>query len=457
MTAWAATVAHACGLPIRRLGPCGGRLVVATILGLPPAALADSGGPDAFGYTFLDSDSGGPQGDYEVGQFAERLSISDDGSVAVNFEPGFHFPFYGADFSSITVHNNGGLTFSGSGDLSYEHSCPVSGLGRPTILAWWGDLAASVDGIPGVYVSTAGPVGGRYVLIEWYQMVPYDHIDAVTFEVKLFSADGRVELHYDDVDTSPDGSDNGAQAAVGIGSSTATLAYSCDLPSLRPDFAITFYPPTCDDWDGDGSCPPDDCDDQNADIGPGEDEVCDGVDTDCDHSLPPDELDTDDDGFALCQDDCDDEDAERTPADADGDGFSSCVGDCADDEQELTPEDFDGDGHSSCEGDCDDNDAEIGIEDLDGDGQTSCSGDCDDRQPGAHSDAAETCNGEDDDCDGPFDEGLNCGDDDDSSSLPPGHEIAYGCIVGCESAPGGSFVASWAFAALLRRRARRPV
>jgi hypothetical protein len=78
-----------------------------------------------------------------------------------------------------------------------------------------------------------------------------------------------------------------------------------------------------DDADGDGvdTCGPDgipgtgdeDCDDGDASIYTGAEELCDGVDNDCDSVVPDDELDTDGDGFKGCEDDCDDDDADVHP------------------------------------------------------------------------------------------------------------------------------------------------
>ena len=85
------------------------------------------------------------------------------------------------------------------------------------------------------------------------------------------------------------------------------------------------------DADGDGvdSCAGD-CDDNNPAVGPGQEESCDGVDTNCDGVLPPEETDGDGDGSPLCAGDCDDTDRSKNLKDEDQDGVSTCAGDCDD-------------------------------------------------------------------------------------------------------------------------------
>ncbi|ANM29765.1 hypothetical protein ABI59_09525 [Acidobacteria bacterium Mor1] len=128
------------------------------------------------------------------------------------------------------------------------------------------------------------------------------------------------------------------------------------------------------DSDGDGFGDACDCAPLLATAFPGAPETCDGVDSDCDGSLLIAEADVDRDGYALCQNDCDDNDGNRNPGAA-----------------EL------------CNGLDDDCDSQLPADELDVDGDlvAVCAGDCDDEDPLVFPGAVERCrNGADDDCDG---------------------------------------------------------
>jgi hypothetical protein len=145
-----------------------------------------------------------------------------------------------------------------------------------------------------------------------------------------------------------------------------------------------------DDNDGDGySEEGGDCDDENPDVNPGEEEVFNGVDDDCDGVTDNGTVGYDDDGDGVTETDgdCDDADATAFPG---------------------NPEVCDG-----VDNDCDgtvDNGTEC--YDDDGDGMSETAGDCDDTDVTIYDRAPELADGEDNDCDGTIDEGTTAFDDD---------------------------------------------
>jgi len=121
-----------------------------------------------------------------------------------------------------------------------------------------------------------------------------------------------------------------------------------------------------------------DCDDTDPAVYPGAEEICDGVDTDCDPSttLPTPDVDLDEDGVEACAGDCNDADPWVYPG-----ATELCDGednDCDPRTAALNGEgDFDGDGVISCD-DCNDDDPElghVGVREVCGDGEdTNCNG-----------------------------------------------------------------------------------
>ena len=176
------------------------------------------------------------------------------------------------------------------------------------------------------------------------------------------------------------------------------------------------------DADGDGSSPPDDCDDADPSIHPGAAEVCDGIDQDCDGEVDEGALrayylDVDGDGVG---DPATEEWACSEPA-----GFVSVATDCDDRDAGVypgAPERCNGE-DDDCDGGIDEDLAVTWYADADADGwgdaadsvddcaqpphTSALAGDCDETDPGVHPDAVEICDGVDQDCDGAADNGFD--------------------------------------------------
>ncbi len=153
-----------------------------------------AGGPDAFGYRFIDSDEpGGPAfGWNDIRPSGTSVGIAGDDSISTPIAIGFDFPFYDGTFGSVRVCTNGFLSFTSS-DATYVNQ-PLPGPGAPEnlIAAFWDDL----------YVNSAADV--VYARTPDTFTVQFDHIfnlngtGPYTFQIVLH-AGGAIDLLYLDM------------------------------------------------------------------------------------------------------------------------------------------------------------------------------------------------------------------------------------------------------------------
>jgi hypothetical protein len=171
-----------------------------------------------------------------------------------------------------------------------------------------------------------------------------------------------------------------------------------------------------------------DCDDRDATVSPGAEEVCDGIDQDCDDVADEDVKgtylsDRDGDGFG--------DDAATIEACDAPEGYVVEGGDCNDGDETIHPDaaEICDERDQDCDGTADDgvSAGSVYYGDLDGDGFgdagltveacgipagfVAVDGDCDDGDALVNPSASETCNDVDDDCDGEIDDLLDDGRD----------------------------------------------
>ena len=428
-------------------------LALVLLLLLPASALAATGGPDSYGYTWTDSnEAAGPTFDPAFVPASAAYGLCGDEWYTVPI--GFLFDFYGNLYGQAVISANGVLYLANSSQNTPAgadafNSCPIGAGAHPLIAPLWDDYYANSDlilcGGPSwtfasvVGTSTTGSAPYRVFKLSWVNNTLVScGSGGGTFTIHLYEEDGSVELHYQDVSFGAVACDGGASASVGIAdsglASGSVLDVACDTASVSAGYAVRFDPPAaaCGDGDVDGfddeACGGDDCDDADPLVFPGATELCNGADDDCD-GFTDEGFDPDGDGFGACtatadcwegnasvfpgavetadgvDEDCDGVVDEGTDAfDDDGDGWSEDGGDCDDGDPAVAPglpEAFNS-VDDDCDGDVDEGSATF---DDDGDGSSEAQGDCDDSDPGVGPDVIEVAaNGIDDDCDGTVDD-----------------------------------------------------
>jgi len=170
------------------------------------------GGPDGFGYTWVDSNEpGGPEFAWEeIGGVGTAVPLADDDFEEIPLP--FAFPFYGVGHESISISSNGFLTF-GPSAADYSND-PVPDPVEPNdlIAPFWTDLNPEAGGTVHYFHDT---VSDRFI-------VQYTGIDDLwgtgpsTFQV-LLSPDGAILLQYLDMQGDP------TVATIGIENGDASI------------------------------------------------------------------------------------------------------------------------------------------------------------------------------------------------------------------------------------------
>ena len=159
------------------------------------AGVLGNGGPDLYGYRWVDSDDpGGPVFDWtDISATGTPVfsGTADDQNTS-GLPIGFNFPFYGTDHATFNVCSNGFLSFSSTSTSYSNQLLPNSGAPENLLAAFWDDLRISTTNGSNVYYE----YDGAKLIVQYDQVPKYYATGSLTFQVLLFP-DGTIVYQYE--------------------------------------------------------------------------------------------------------------------------------------------------------------------------------------------------------------------------------------------------------------------
>ena len=178
-----------------------------------------SGGPDLFGYEWIDSDApSGPQYVWEdisatgtqVTQWVPSgtFSATDEG-YAGPISLGFNFKFYGQVKTQIYISTNGFLTFAPISYSAYSNAqIPNTANPNEIICPNWDDLDAKAPG------TVHYKLDGNKMIFQWTNYQRYSGTASYTWQVVLYSS-GKIMYYYKNMTGTINSSTVGIENAQG--------------------------------------------------------------------------------------------------------------------------------------------------------------------------------------------------------------------------------------------------
>ena len=163
-----------------------------------PAVLEGLGGPDDFGYQFIDSDEpGGPAFVWQdITTSGTQVFLNDDDFIEVSLP--FAFPFYGVEKNAVKISSNGYLTFGPDGEEALNLPIPVPAVPNDIICPFWDDLNPVLpNGRIHYYYDSTAPA----FIVQYTNVKPFGGLGGTaqyTFQAVL-KPDGEILFYYLDM------------------------------------------------------------------------------------------------------------------------------------------------------------------------------------------------------------------------------------------------------------------
>jgi subtilisin family serine protease len=201
-----------------------------------PPVIAGQGGPDAFGYRWIDSDDpGGPSVSWvDISSQGTSVSLGEDNSVGP-ISMGFSFPYYGNNYSSLYIGSNGILTFGGGSGEWINDYIPDTADPDNLIAVWWDDLSPDDGGsVKYYYDSTNHRFIVSFIGVPNYRWP--GGTGSLTFQAILYQS-GNIEFNYG---TMNPGSDDLQSATIGIENQSGSVGLQvvCNASYMHSNMSI---------------------------------------------------------------------------------------------------------------------------------------------------------------------------------------------------------------------------
>ncbi len=192
------------------------------------ALIAGEGGPDAFGYRWIDSDlPDGPSYAWIDAPTVGNL-VSGDEAMSAQVALPFAFPFYGQAFQRVRVCSNGYLSFTDPAVRFNNVHLPSADASANLIAPYWDDLVPRTMHLE----ATAD----RFV-VTWENAQRFRTPGDNTFQVVLYPS-GEIRFQYQRLGDAATG------ATVGVQNQDRTIGLTVvsNEPYLRPGLALRIVP-----------------------------------------------------------------------------------------------------------------------------------------------------------------------------------------------------------------------
>ena len=193
-----------------------------------------SGGPDAAGYLWFDSDeTNGPQFSWlDIRSVGTALTLTDDQNVGP-FTLGFNFSFYGNTYDAIRICSNGWVSFTSTSNEYSNSAIPTSSEPSNALYGFWDDLDPGTGGTVHYY---ADATNQRFI-VQYTDVPHYSTTGPGTYTFELIvKANGDILYQYLDMRETLN------SATIGIENSTGSIALQVvfNATYVRNNLAILF-------------------------------------------------------------------------------------------------------------------------------------------------------------------------------------------------------------------------